>query len=778
MPPRRGPRYTQEDIERQLQQILFDPSSSSEGLEQLGPIIKQIHHERQQDAYLRTLQVVINAKNAEIERICSDTYQDVLPAIAALFAIQSYSNDLRDKVTTTLDISVFQVARASVERKRKLVQAKRALANLDEAIDNLQAGVRVLNTLTSIGGMIQQRKYWSALRSIDDIQYMPAGLPAQAPLYHHTLTCLPSLREQIKSAVLAQNTQWLLDIRNLTKYVGRLALGSMRARSNKWKVRRERDPLLQRAQVGSAAETVMYENHGHNVLESDELQVDFKPLYQSIHVYTALGSLDELRRWYRESRSGQSELILQASMQLSSFTDVVEGIIGFFIIESHVLRTTSNFRSPRDVEELWDTSMQRFASVVKTALEKETDAASFLHVKEVLLDFVIAAESYAYSTQSMHMLLQHLFEKYVTSLERRYGKRSEEIIQKDDLQPFTVKDAGKLEDALRSIWLAEHKRDALSRSAFPAHLPWSNSFPLCCASIRDFAHRSHQFIEGVPLRHHSVDELLGKSLDVLLKEHLATSFIHQLERTTQLPDLAQIIANLEHFEGACAELEHSLNVMREAQRGDTVRITAAPAFAEALTRARARLADVITSELDGFFELNSYEWTPAQKEEVPSIYLTKLVAWLSTAVDSLQLKGEDKEQLYQEAVAHIAHRLMEFLTDETIPMMNENGVTQISTDVGFLETVFDDLGHEDLNHSFAEIQSTITLALSDTVAEVLVPAARKWKHSHVDPKHLQVMLGKLSKYGATLRDPVQRARADRRRREAEQIGRMLSGEGS
>ena len=76
------------------------------------------------------------------------------------------------------------------------------------------------------------------------------------------------------------------------------------------------------------------------------------------------------------------------------------------------------------------------------------------------------------------------------------------------------------------------------------------------------------------------------------------------------------------------------------------------------TRARARLADVTTSELDGFFELNSYEWTPAQKEDVPSIYLTKLVAWMSTAVGSLELKEERKDQLYQEAVAYIAYRLM------------------------------------------------------------------------------------------------------------------------
>ena len=132
---------------------------------------------------------------------------------------------------------------------------------------------------------------------------MPASSLTQTPLYQYILTSLPSLREQIKNAVTAQNKQWLLDIRNLTPNVGRMALDNMQARTNKWKARRERDPLLRLARVGSAAETVSYEKYGYNVLENDELTVDFKPLYQSIHIYTALDSLDELRRWYQESRS-------------------------------------------------------------------------------------------------------------------------------------------------------------------------------------------------------------------------------------------------------------------------------------------------------------------------------------------------------------------------------------------------------------------------------------------------------------------------------------------
>jgi ABC-type lipoprotein export system ATPase subunit len=56
MAPRRRAQITEESIDQQLQQIhLLDPQSTTENLEQLGPIIQQIHQNRQQDAYLRTL---------------------------------------------------------------------------------------------------------------------------------------------------------------------------------------------------------------------------------------------------------------------------------------------------------------------------------------------------------------------------------------------------------------------------------------------------------------------------------------------------------------------------------------------------------------------------------------------------------------------------------------------------------------------------------------------------------------------------------------------------
>lgn len=340
MPPRRRQQFTQEYIDQQLQQIhLLDPSSSSENLEQLGPIIKQIHTNRAQEAYLRTVQGLIDSKDDEIEKICSDNYQDFISSVATLFTVKSYTDKMKDRISV-LDASVAQLGGGLVEKKRTLLQSRKTAANLDEAIDTLQACLRVLDVVDRVGEMIKHGKYWSALRvctlycciiylfsmqflyyfqSLEDMQAMPPTSLSQTPFFQHLLSSLPSLRGQIKDAVTASMKQWLLEIRNISTEVGRQAVEAMETRTRRWRARRERDLLLRTSRIGSAVELVTYEkvecksntNRARerqlirvsvDVLDNEKVQVDFKPLFECIHIYTALDSLSELQKSYQADR--------------------------------------------------------------------------------------------------------------------------------------------------------------------------------------------------------------------------------------------------------------------------------------------------------------------------------------------------------------------------------------------------------------------------------------------------------------------------------------------
>lgn len=200
--------------------------------------------------------------------------------------------------------------------------------------------------------------------------------------------------------------------------------------------------------------------------------------------------------------------------------------------------------------------------------------------------------------------------------------------------------------------------------------------------------------------------------------------------------IAQIVTNVEHFHGACSELEKSLTnlrwatsylaelrckLFRSAQRGGIIRLTSASAFEATLSHALARISSVNNSKLDDFFGLSEYDWTPPSREDSPSMYLYELVNWLTTVVDSLVIKESYKDEAYKGAVAYIADcfmvcdlsgfwcgcltRIQDFLTGRNITMMNEHAISNILIDVDFLEEELKRIGRGHLASAFVELRS-------------------------------------------------------------------------
>ncbi|TEB35768.1 rsec15 [Coprinellus micaceus] len=767
MPPRRRPQFTQEHIDQQLQQIhLLDPSSSSENLEQLGPIIKQIHANRQQEAYLRTVQALIDSKDAEIEKICSENYQDFISSVSTLFTVKSYTDKMKESIAG-LDDSVAKIGGGLVEKKRALLQTKKTAANLDEAIDTLQACLRVLDVVDRVGEMVKAGRYWSALRSLEDIQNMPSTSLSQTAFFQHLLSSLPSLRSQIKDAVTASMKHWLLDIRNISTEVGRLAVESMEQRTRRWRSKREKDPLLRMSRVGSAVELITYEKTDFNVLNNDRLQVDFKPLFECIHIYTSLDSLNELQKSYQADRKAQSDLILPDPLPLSSLPALTQEISGFFILESHVLETTGTFRSQRDVEELWDALVGRLSTAIEDALRNEKDPEAFLKVKETLLSFVMTLESHSFPTHALQKFIIVLFEKYASLLESQFSNRFETIVRQDDHNaPMQVDTATDLTSQLDTVWINENERKEILGTGAPQVLPWSETFFLCCQDIRTFIQKFYAFVEGVSQHHRDIDEILSNSLDNLLIKHISEAIGQRLISSTTLTQIAQIITNLEHFQASCSELQRSLTNLRSTQRGGIIRLNASSSFQSMLSRSLGRIAGLISSKLDQFFELSEYDWTPNTRETSPSMYLYELVNWLTTVVDSLAIKESYKDEAYKGALTYIADCLINFLSGRDIPMMNENAVSNIVIDVDFLDEELKRIGRPHLASVFNELRLTASIPLNNTVQEYLVPANRQSSYAVVKSKHI----------GSQQRGAASREQAEKRRREADAVGRIFPGE--
>lgn len=70
-----------------------------------------------------------------------------------------------------------------------------------------------------------------------------------------------------------------------------------------------------------------------------------------------------------------------------------------------------------------------------------------------------------------------------------------------------------------------------------------------------------------------------------------------------------------------------------------------------------------------------------------------------------------------------------------------------------------------------------SVILSDSVQQFLIPQVRQQSYGTVKNKRLQALLEKLAKYGSSARDAEAREKGEKRRKEAEAVGRLFPGEG-
>ena len=70
---------------------------------------------------------------------------------------------------------------------------------------------------------------------------------------------IPQMRQEIRQAVTREMKEWLYEVREKSRTIGKLALDAMEARQKRWRVKSQRDPMLSLAKVNSAIELVVNE---------------------------------------------------------------------------------------------------------------------------------------------------------------------------------------------------------------------------------------------------------------------------------------------------------------------------------------------------------------------------------------------------------------------------------------------------------------------------------------------------------------------------------------
>lgn len=296
------------------------------------------------------------------------------------------------------------------EQKKALVESRGVRQNIDEAIQALQDCLEVLRLANQVHDLLGRKKHYSALRALDELQNVHLKEITQYKIAEMIQKSVPATEKLIADAVMTDLNTWLFRIRETSQFLGEVAFYHTDQRRTRQKDRAEVSPYLSNFKLNSALELVSDEIEEFNILDNEDVQVDFTPLFECLHIHDALGQTERFRAEYATTRRQQKELLMPASITLidaeaASLSELLEGIAGFAIVEKATMKKAPQLRSAVDVgdrailcpkpwfdwsqvEELWHSMCQSAITLISKALHEVTNAEVLLKIKGRIALFI------------------------------------------------------------------------------------------------------------------------------------------------------------------------------------------------------------------------------------------------------------------------------------------------------------------------------------------------------------------------------------------------------
>lgn len=131
-------------------------------------------------------------------------------------------------------------------------------------------------------------------------------------------------------------------------------------------------------------------------------------------------------------------------------------MLGFFILEDHVLNTGRGLITKAFLEEMWSVALSKVSTALQTHSVSDshltgfcvlalsgfkaycTDATLVLKIKDLIMLFCTTLRNYGYSVKPLWELVRELRDHYTEVLMQRWVQVFREILSKEDFQPIVV----------------------------------------------------------------------------------------------------------------------------------------------------------------------------------------------------------------------------------------------------------------------------------------------------------------------------------------------------
>ncbi|XP_015431615.1 PREDICTED: exocyst complex component 6 [Dufourea novaeangliae] len=642
----------------------------------LGPTFRAIYDGHEHQKFMEKLDERIKAHDKDIERMCNHHYQGFIDSIRELLQVRSQAQQLNAEILE-LDKRITATSTKVIEKGEELVRARKVESNMAAAVDSLTMCLPVLAAYAKLQKQLKDKRYYPALKTLEQLEHHDLPKVTNYRFSSQITQQIPQLRENIKDASMSDLRDFLENIRKYSPKIGEVA---MRHTQEQLTIEAE---IIGRKKKKPQTKTSL-PNDGEEELSAQDL-MDFSPVYRCMHIYTVLREGETFKAYYRQQRKQQARLVLQSPINMHEsivgYQTYLQGIIGFFVVEDHILNTGNGLATRTYLDELWSMALSQIVNALRTHSAYCTDATLILKIKNLIMLFNTTLRNYGYSVGQLWDLLQEIRVHYNEVLMQHWVQVFRDILDEDNFLPVQVTTQ---EEYDKILDLFPYHDDEFEKPEFPKKFPFSDMVPKVYQQVKEFIYACLKFSEDLNFTQTEIDEMICKSTNLLLTK----TFSGCLSSLFRKPSLAllqvvQIIINTGYLEKSTKYLEEFVtNITGTPHEGQLSCMGVESAmFRVARDDAEKQICDKLTNKLDEFLELENYDWNLAEPQGHASGFITDLIAFLqSTFTCFTNLPEEVAQVACNAACSHIAKAILAILISEDVKQISMGALQQVNLD--------------------------------------------------------------------------------------------------
>lgn len=641
-----------------------------------GPTFRSILEGTAYDTLSEQLETRIRSHDKDIERICNLYYQGFIDSIRELLQVRSQAKNLNDEVIL-LDDALGKASTGVLMKGNDLVKARQIESNIANAIDGLSGCLPVLECYSKLIRQVKEKRYYPALKTLEVLENEHLPKMERYRFAAQMKEAVPKLKENIKQSSEADFREFLENIRKFSPKIGEVAM-----RHTKENQKRNLNNIIEEHNANMRSGASEDYNVDEEDLSAQDL-IDFSPIYRCLHIYSVLNDKEYFEKDYRKQRRDQAKLVLQAPQamhdNLEAYKTYIYSIVGFFIVEDHVMNTAGDVVNRSYLDDLWSSSLSRAVNVLSMSSSSCTDPNILLRIKNLIMLSITTLKTYGYTVSQLWDLLLEMRDHYNEVLLQRWVNEFREILDKGDFLPLQVEDQETYDAVLERF---PFHSEQLENQPFPKRFPFSRMVPEVYHQAKEFMYACMKFSEELTLSPNEVAAMVRKAANLLLTR----SFSGCLSAVFRNPSLAlmqviQIIIDTQYLEKAGPFLDDFVCKMTGTQQ----EIKQAPSamFHVARAEAEMQVSAKLCSKLDDFFEeLESYDWLLVDPIGHASPFITDMIAFLQSTFQSFSyLLPTVAQTTCKKACEHIANSIYKLLLSDDVKQISTGALQQISLDL-------------------------------------------------------------------------------------------------